>query len=182
MYSEIIGDIETLDTKNSAVVVSIGLVKFNLDEDDNYDTLEDEERSFYAVLDLDEQINTHGRTASAGTVTFWIGQDKQAQHVFKEKREAVEVVLKAITKWVGRNNSNLWGNGNVFDNVILRSLYADYDLPFPFRYWEDLDLRTLKYLSGSPKLNIPKGVAHNALDDAKYEVLCAQEYFRGLRQ
>lgn len=178
MYKEVIADVETLDTKPSSVVVSIGLVKFNLDEQDSFDTLDDPARSFYAVLDIDHQITHHARTLSGSTIKWWMTQDSQARALFRGAPVSVPDALKAMIKWVGKTDSNLWGNGATFDNMILMSLFEDYGMAFPFRYWENLDLRTLKYLAGSPKVSIPKGVAHNALDDAKHEALCAQHYFQ----
>jgi len=182
MYQEIIVDIETLGTGKDTVVLSIGMVNFNLNDEDNYDTLEEDGRVFYAVLDAQDQIDNYRRTVTFDTMKFWIEQDRNAQRmVFNAKQFPVVDVLEAINRWVGKSEPNLWGNGATFDNVILRSLFEDYGVPFFTPFWNDMDLRTLKYLSGNSKPKIPRGIAHNALEDAKYEVLCAQHYARLLR-
>jgi hypothetical protein len=180
-YTDVLADIETLDTRPSAVALSIGLVKFNLDGADNYDTLNQKSRSLYFALDAEDQIQAHARTTSFSTIKFWTEQSKEASVVFNEEKLPVEQALLAINKWLGKSEHlRLWGNGATFDNVILTSLYEDYGVPFPFKFWNHADVRTLKLLAGSPKLSIPMGVKHHALDDAQYEVLCVQEYYRRL--
>ncbi len=54
VYHDVMLDIETLGTDTDAVVLSIGAVKFRLDTRDNQETLDDESRSFYAVLDSED--------------------------------------------------------------------------------------------------------------------------------
>jgi len=181
MYKEIIVDIETLDTEPSAVVLSIGAVKFNLNEEDNYDTLDDPARCFYSIIDVTAQIRDLRRTVSFDTTAWWIKQNKDAQGVFLGERPDIETTLHSFTRFCGRIK-NLWGNGSNFDNTILRSLYSDMGMIFPFAYWDDRDIRTLKYLAGDKKPNIARGTEHHALEDAKYEALCCQEYFRSLNR
>ena len=178
MLQEAIADIATLDIKPSAVVLSIGIVLFNLNEDDNYDTLSQDGRSLYLVLDGDAQINEFGRTVSFGTVKWWLGQNKAAQTVFASRSLHPKAALEKLVEWLAGSEPNLWGNGSSFDNVILNSLFADYGVPNPFKFWKDRDLRTLQYIAGGNKPDIPRGIEHNALDDAQFEVLCAQEYMR----
>ena len=69
----------------------------------------------------------------------------------------------------------------MFDNATMRSLYEDFEMAcsYPVNFRSDLDLRTYKIAAGSPDManRIKRiGTYHNALDDAKYQVLCAQYY------
>lgn len=179
MPQDVICDIETLDTRPSAAILSIALIKFDLDGEDNYDTINDPERCFYAVIDADDQIANYGRTVSFSTLKFWVDQKPTVTHeVFQKKPQPVEKVLKAISAWLGKSEASMWGNGATFDNVLMESLYADYGVKFPFNYWAHMDLRTLKMLAGNPrKVPIDRDHTHHALYDAMYEVLCAQHYY-----
>ena len=68
-YNDIMLDIETLDTSPSAIVLSIGAVKFNSVG------LGD---TFYVRLDSDPQLAL-GRTQSEATLTWWAGQSDAAR-------------------------------------------------------------------------------------------------------
>lgn len=174
-YPEVMGDIETLSTETHAVVLSIGAVRFALDGNDTWETLTDD-RCVYTVIDQHAQLEIE-RHVSASTKAWWAQQSPEARTVLTATPVSVPEGLKAFSALCA-GASNLWGNGNMFDNAILRSLYKDFDTAYPIPYWGDLDLRTLKLIAGIDKPSVPKGVAHNALDDAKYQVLCAQEYWR----
>lgn len=176
LYTDVVVDLETLGTKSGAVIVSIGAVSFNSHDTDNWETLDDEGRCFYAVLNLDEQVLA-GHTIDPDTVLWWMKQDVMARKVYDEHKEGVAPVLTRFAEFC-EGTKRLWGNGSSFDNVLLRALYDTYKLPFPYNFWNDMDLRTLKFASGIQKFDINQGLAHHALDDAKYEALCIQDCMR----
>jgi len=181
MYKMISGDIETLDITSTSVVLSIGGAAFNIEDQDSYEDFEDNSRTFHAVLELQGQINL-ARTISASTLLWWLRQSKAAQAgVFAEGlQQSVPIALDAFTTFVESHKAQyLMGNGNTFDNTILRSLYEDYEQKFPFGYWGDVDLRTMRILSGDDqdKPKFAKGVQHNAKDDAVHQAICAQYYY-----
>lgn len=179
MYSECMVDIESLSTRSNAVVLSIGAVLFDLDEQDTYETLAEDGRCFFALLDIDEQIAA-GRHISGSTLMWWMRQNSMAKkETFNEKgRQPVDNVLKSL--WPFLAKANMWGNGANFDNPIIASLYEDYGYdPPPF--WQARDLRTLKYVSSDSAEHIERGVEHSAIEDAQYQVLCAQAHWNGLQ-
>jgi len=185
-YENAMIDVETLGTDPDCVVLSIGIVFFNLNDEDNYETLEEENRSIYVELNPQEQIN-FGRSITFTTLTWWQEQNIQARAVFKpcetmaKRKVENEPILQLMLGFLSSHdckNVCLWGNGSGFDNPIFNSLLKTYELNNPFRFWNDADLRTLKRLAGNPKLELVRGTYHNALDDAKYQVLAAQEYAR----
>lgn len=183
VYADSMIDIETLDTGPNAVVLSVGAVLFNLHETDTHELLEaDEKRNFFSVLEFESQIEL-GRTISASTILWWMAQNKQAQReTFKEQgREDTYNALRELRKFIG--GTRPWGNGSSFDNTIMDTLFTAYGVsPPPF--YLHRDLRTLKQLSMiDPSAN--RGVEHSAIEDARYQVLCAQEYYReinGIRE
>jgi exodeoxyribonuclease VIII len=186
MYPDMMVDIESFSTNVKAQVVSIGAFRFRLDTSDDLNTIKDPERSFYAVLDTEEQ-EADGRITDPDTMAWWDRQSMEARAVLREPFEEVKPALERFAEFA-RGVRRVWGNGNTFDNVIVRDLCNDYNVEYPVKYWGDLDMRTLKYLwnrltnwahKGKTKKTI--GDAHNALDDARSQVMQLQEMYRDLK-
>ena len=178
MYGHVMLDWETLSTEPNAVVLSIGLVPFNLEDEDTFEILEaDESRQYFRTIEFQEQIDA-GRHVSASTLMWWMQQNRSAQkETFNERgRIGVEKLLEEVIPFIGKKR--LWGNGASFDNPILATLCTDFGfVPPPF--YMARDLRTIQDLSDNDRLK-ERGVEHSAIADAQYQVLCAQEYYRGL--
>jgi exodeoxyribonuclease VIII len=174
-------DLETLDTTSTAVVLSIGAVAF-----DPYGSVLGDK--FYVELteDLADQ-QTRGRTISASTVKWWLGQSVMARQVFTDPpqqgvdRRTTAQGLHKFATFVASNGGAgafIWGNGADFDNVILASLYNAYKIPQPWHFGSNRCYRTLKSLH-LPRLN-RQGTHHNALDDAVSQASHVQDIFRWL--
>ena len=100
-YNGVMCDFETLDKLGTSAVISIGLVKFNLEDEDNYESLEEDGRTFDCVFDIQDQLNM-GRTVSFDTLQWWMQQDKMAQAVFQRKpnyRNNEEALLDMV-RWL----------------------------------------------------------------------------------
>lgn len=186
---DIMVDIETLDTVQSAVVVSIGAIAF----DPHSRELGEK---FYVELTDDLQFQHEcGRTISPDTVRWWMMQSDAAKVVFadpdtdelivrspirKEARKTTVQGLIAFSEFVERNGGKkmeLWGNGADFDNVIIGSLYDSAKMAKPWSYGRNRCYRTMKRLFGG---NVPmarSGVHHNGLDDAITQAIHLQEIF-----
>lgn len=181
VYPDIMVDIETLGTKQNAVVLSIGAVRFRMGVQDDVDTIMDGDRNFYARLDTDEQ-ELRGRTTDEDTLAWWKRRSSQARNVLTETGEPVQSVLARFTIFCA-DAKRMWGNGNMFDNAIIRSLYDDYNQDYPIPYWRDLDMRTLTWLwnfitDWRSKGKLPKvdlGTKHTADDDARRQALIVQQ-------
>lgn len=180
VYPDIMVDIETLGTSTNTVVLSIGAIRFRMGVQDDVTTILDPKRAFYARLDDDEQ-RMRGRGINFDTTEWWSRQSVAAQSVLDETGEPVAGVLKRFTKFC-KGSKRIWGNGNMFDNAIIRNLYEDYDQDYPVGYWRDLDVRTLTWLwnfltnwrSKGKRPEFKFGEEHNALDDARRQVLQVQ--------
>jgi len=187
VYNDVMVDIETLSTEKDAVVLSIGAVRFRMDSIDDEDSLNEPGRCFYGRLDEWDQ-EAMGRDIDTSTMKWWKKQDKEARAVFDEEAEPVATVLDNFTNFcVGAKR--MWGNGNTFDNVIIKDLYQDYGKEYPVNYWNDLDMRTLTYLwnfvtnweSKGKRPDVIMGTSHNALDDAKRQVVQSQRMIRKIK-
>lgn len=176
MYKEIVVDLETLDTASTAVMLSIGAVAFNHTDSDDWDSFT-EDRCFYQVLELPTQ-QAAGLTESEHTVLWWQNQGSEARKVFDEPQVDTKTALEQFYSFCS-GTSALWGNGNMFDNAILRNACAALGTPYPYPFWQDMDMRTAMHLAGGKNKQIQfRGTPHHALDDAKHEVLLIQDAYQ----
>lgn len=174
MFDNIMLDLETLDTRETAVILSIGAVRFSLDEL----VLGDE---FYCIVDP-VSCQQHGLTIGADTVRWWMGQSAEARAEYNTPlSEApyynLPIALERFQEFVGYrltidgerrlrvNDSKVWGNGATFDNMIIRNAYRACNLPVPWSYKNDMCFRTMMKMF--PVKEEPSGVKHHALDDAR---------------
>lgn len=162
-------DLETFDTKPSALVVSIGAVRF----DPALGTIGEK---FYRVLDLQTQSD-RGRTTSESTKNWWAQQSDDARAVLSAPKTDSLVALADFYDFVaGEGCDGFWGNGATFDNVIMDSLYDTFGLKPPWPFWAHRCYRTIKalYVNAHPKGYLPpfKGTKHNALADAEHQAEC----------
>lgn len=184
-------DLETLDTAQSAVVLSIGLVAF--------DPMSREigEKLYIELTDTTEDQQTIGRTVSASTFKWWMQQGVLARRVFADvpqegvyRPKSLPEALNSVCAFFERNGAGkmqLWGNGADFDNVILGSLFDSFGYAKPWSYSRNRCFRTMKRLSGimgDLRIQTPdfEGTPHNALDDAVHQAVHLQEIFACLVQ
>lgn len=186
--THIMVDLETLDTKGTAVIPSIGAARFNPLTGGIL------EKKQWNISNLKEQ-QAMGRTIDIDTIKWWMKQSNEAQEkTFNSKSKiTLKEALKEFYNFCGAipygriddvDDVIIWGNGNMFDNAILRNAYDMYDLPYPCSFRNDLDLRTIKWLFKDSNILTPLiGTAHNAVDDAEYQVNvlcnCIKELIKG---
>jgi len=194
-YEYVMVDLETLGLSSKSPVLSIGAVLFNLTDLDTMESINsaDPTRTFYVEIEAEDWLK-YGRVADAETIQWWMAQSDSAKAVFNRtsphKTFAVPALNQFNTFAFGNRPRGLWSNGANYDVVILSDWAKDmkrageevqYDSKFNWEY----DVRTLlelaKKLTGFDKKSVPRvGTYHNALDDAKYQVLLVQEACRSL--
>lgn len=168
-------DLETLDTKPSCTILSLGAVKF--------DPMSDSEphSELYFKINIDEQSQM-GRTVSDDTIKWWSEQDPKAQEeAFSESgRVGVETVAKELTKWI-HNTDVIWGHGYGFDITILEDYFRMLKMPIPWQFWQVRDSRTLfsALKNGDPRKGMQTDL-HNALADAYYQAKSVQVAYKEL--
>lgn len=161
-------DLETLDTRPEGVILSIGVALF-----DPYDPKTEPVAGYYGVLSKADQLS-RGRTTSASTLAWWEQQSPEARTVLSDVQKPVVGVLKDLRSSINWNEiDGVWGNGASFDNAMLKSIFADWDMDLPWAFWKDRCYRTMKSVyenTKGHKLDIPRqGTYHNALDDAMHQ-------------
>lgn len=155
-------DIESLGLSSNATILSIGAVKFSLDG------LGEE---FYMVINFD-----NSREIDAETVKWWMKQAPEAKSaIFNAEAFPAKIVLEMFSDFA--KDSEIWGNGSDFDNVVLANAFEQQGLKWNHR--ANRCYRTLKSLV--PQFELKRiGVHHNALDDAKSQALHAIELLKVL--
>jgi exodeoxyribonuclease VIII len=171
--SNLMIDFETLDTKPTAVVLSLGLVLFS-----NEKIISKTYREFF----IDDQLKD-GRTVSGDTLTWWFQQSEEAQKIFSSDNKILVCDFLSQMRNIKNAERNLsevllWGNGVKFDNAILTNLFEMYGVESPFKFWNDRCYRTFNALTNCRSLVKREGTHHNALDDAIFQAKTMIAYFK----
>jgi len=149
-------DIETWDTKPSAVILSLGAcVVTNTDV------------TFYKEAAVDSQAS---RTASIATMDWWAEQEKNGVYYPNKGTQSLKEVLQEFSRWLStlRAEPIIWCKGTDFDTAILAHAYNQCSLQLPWKYNNVRDFRTLLKLHSQ----LERGtnlVPHHALQDAIYQ-------------
>ncbi len=207
MYKNLMIDIETLDTdhSNQAVVVSVGMVKFNLLDEDTWETIESEpDRSGYWVLPIEPQFK-RGRTIGASTLLWWINQiktghpdaagifsplaqkwDLETNEFHSDIEKGMYMKLLHMTTFADENLYG-WGKPAHFDLPKMASLFDTFDVKFPipwYMYRCMQGVKTVGTVLGTlkPKFHTKGNVEHHALWDATEQVLELQGWFHNMKR
>ena len=176
-------DLETLGTTPDSAILAIGAVIF----DPLTKTCGPE---FYQVVDITSS-SRFGKM-DPETIKWWMAQGREARNVFSDSNAVLlEEALQLFSWFVATNGGHelrVWGNGAGFDNVILTYAYRACGLTPPWNFRFDRDVRTIvelgiEVLGINPKKNqTTRGVAHNALDDAKFQARYVSNIYCALMQ
>ncbi|HDR2398083.1 TPA: 3'-5' exoribonuclease [Enterobacter bugandensis] len=74
-----------------------------------------------------------------------------------------------------RTVARIWGNGATYDNVPLEASYGRAEIPCPWKFWNNRDVRTIvelgKAVGCKPRYEIPfEGEPHKAISDALHQI------------
>lgn len=184
-------DIESLDTGPKSVVTQIAFLAVDADDPDEGFRREAEE-----YLPVQPQ-QTLGRTISFDTILFWMAQDEKAKAKMALSRgndmdelvanvQSIAYKLQAVIDDVKEMGGTyeIWARGPQFDVVNLETLFESCGAAIPWKYDTVRDLRTTMKLAGVATADVPMPaglVAHHALSDCKYQLVCYGAAMRSLR-
>ncbi|EGK2795981.1 3'-5' exoribonuclease domain-containing protein [Escherichia coli] len=163
-------DLETMGTNTNAPIVVIGAVFFDPQTGEIGPV-------FYIVISLTDAMNT-GAVPDGGTIEWWLKQSSEARAAILTDQVKLKDALSRFREFINEYSDEkfvqVWGNGATFDNAILRTSYERLDIPCPWRYHNDRDVRTIvelgKAIDFDARTAIPfEGERHNALDDARHQ-------------
>jgi len=171
MAKHLMIDLETLATTPNAAILSIGAVTF----DPNSTIIYDE---FYHRVELEslEGIDTF---IDDNTIEWWSKQDFDAQQeAFNpEGRIDIKTIVNDFYKFC-MGSSKFWSHGSTFDIIILEHYFRELKKPYPWKFWEVRDTRTLFDLGMDPEM--PQANKHHALEDARRQAIGVQNMFKKL--
>ncbi|MBE0470411.1 MAG: 3'-5' exoribonuclease [Methyloprofundus sp.] len=181
-YTDVVIDIETLSTQPNALVATVGIAAFNVNEpgDRIY-------KKHHIKLSPNQQ-HIKGRHVCPGTQAWWGKQSIEAidQTFIYGEISGINQLYSILEKF---KDCRVWGNGPEFDLVILESLLKDFGFEWPFKYWNHHSVRTaieglkIIYSNDDIKNEIAfEGVKHCAVDDAMHEAYFVQWYLKELRK
>lgn len=154
-------DLETLSTKEDAVILSLGLVVFSKD------TVHER---LYREFDVTEQIAS-GRRVSRDTQDWWRRTNPEELHrlLCESTMDAsVDLIAEDVESmmdfWKAKE---VWSRGYMDFGILM-------NLGVPLQYWQHRDVRTLDVF-----LKSKKKATHNALEDCEIQVEQVQEVMRG---
>ncbi len=172
-HDQIMVDLETLGLSEHSMVVSIGAVRFSLDDHPEGPLggfLPYTDDIFYERLELE-----HG-LIDAKTVAWWMLQSEAARQCAfgepnekREPRKPSKEVWKAFDEFLRKKPVNgFWSNGPTFDEAIIRHNFQCEGIKWPVSFRATRDYRTIRDLGKAIGIEPiePHGTKHHALDDA----------------
>jgi hypothetical protein len=167
-------DLETVDVTPSAVILTLGAIKF-----DPF-SLSEPHTGLYLKLDISEQLAA-GRTVSNDTIDWWAEQPESVVNdaFYNEDTVSMEDAAAQINKWlVGLDR--VWAQGVAFDIPILESFMQSAGSGVNFDFWNVRDSRTiLAAMPKDPRKDMQQDL-HNALADAYYQAVALQKSLKHL--
>lgn len=186
--TDVMIDIETLDTAPTAAILSIGAVKFDLARGAVGNGPRDR---FHRAVSLSfDEFRLF--TVSRSTVDFWLSQSAEARRAVvagDEPTERVdfEAALDGLASFVARAE-RVWARGPAFDLAILRHAYRVVlrRANPPWSHKVERDSRTFEFVARALGVVAPAFEPpfltreHHALDDAVAEAHRVIAVFRSL--
>lgn len=176
MNTDIMIDLETLDTGPNATILTIGAVKFDPFGDD---IKEPSSEKFYVKVDLDS-CDELKLDVSNDTVEWWSRQSKEAQdEAFStEGRIHIRDAMNQLYSFCW-GAKRVWSHGAAFDIVICENVFKKLQKAVPWNFWQVRCTRTLFDIGIDPQR--PPVLKHHALEDAWNQAVGVQNIYKRLR-
>lgn len=187
-------DLETLSTKTTALIVSIGAYRF--DPYTYEPEFKSDPRPFYVRLRLN--LNDMQFDVDPDTLNWWMKQSEETRAEFTHPdRIAAASALTMLMSWIAgeralnesyREDVIIWSHGN-FDVPILQHAYEAYHISVPWYYRSPRDLRTIIMAAFGENLDVEEVVegfpknekSHHPVYDAWHQSVMVQECYRRLK-
>ena len=170
-------DIETLSTKPNALILTIGIIRFDRFKDSI--EIQDSDKLYYRIdRESCEKLNMD---IDSSTVEWWSKQTEETKNeaLYGDDRVDISFALKKISIFL-RDCTHIWSNSPNFDCIILENAYRKCNLKIPWNFWQLRDCRTL-YDLANIKLSNETVVKHNALDDCYNQLICLNKSLKKLK-
>ncbi len=167
LFTDVMIDIETLDTTPSSVILSIGAVPFNIVDGEIG-------QEYSSKCNVSMQVRD-GRTIGLETLKWWIEQDANVLSKSLSGGEWVRRSIEYLNDFIADkcvDEVRLWSNSPSFDLVILKSAVNN---PWPFPFWQERDVRTFVAIRSDMAKQFARRAKHDPVDDClrQIEMVCA---------
>lgn len=177
-------DIETLGTENDTTLIQLACVAFDI-------------RTGNIISEFNEfiDISKTELKVTGSTIKWWLKTDVNLFKSLIEKgnlpeREVFEKFYNWIKGLQETHSLYAWGNGLLFDLAIIKTKLIQYGFSYPISFKTERDVRTIVDLYCAKKgitekqfKDIHKSndlVAHNGLDDCKFQIRFVVEAYKDL--
>lgn len=170
-------DLETMDAEsNKSAIVSIGAVEFDFKT--GYVN-----NIFYKKIDLRSSLDM-GFIISPETIYWWLQQNEPArlELVSKENVYPISKVLQDFSDYINSfNNPYIWGNGISFDISKISAAFHICNIPIPWNFRNERDVRTLVSLAPNIKESTKFiGIEHHPVHDCLHQIKYCVEIYNKL--
>jgi DNA polymerase III epsilon subunit-like protein len=153
-------DLETLGTRNDALIIQIGACYF-----DRYTG--EIGQTFSANVMPNGTIDRF--SVDYETIAWWFGQTNEARAKVMGSPEKMEVALLTLRNFLRMEPEVFIWSHATFDMPILQNAFNELQIHFPVPFRNARDIRTLMDFAEHSSATPREGTHHNALDDAKYQ-------------
>lgn len=172
---DIMVDLETLHTDPNATIIQIGVVGFDIRTGKTI-----QEFNEYANISLNKALNVSG-----DTLKFWLKTNpKLLLEIITKQEQSSDTIVMKFYNWIKDLQKTysvyFWGNGLMFDGVLIETAFRNLGLKSPFSYRQMRDVRTLLEFASvksglsekelKDRANNNATVEHDALEDCKYQI------------
>jgi len=174
-FNNVMLDLETLGITPGSIVLSIGAVEFN---ETNLG------QTFHMGIFVESSVEA-GMQCDASTAMWWISQSEEAQKAILNMTADAATLTSVLHRFSDAfpdwKSKRIWANGAAFDFPILAAAYKKVGMVIPWRYSNEMDMRTIKGCVGKKvwdRLKEPPTVAHDGLADAISQARTLQKVLR----
>lgn len=151
-------DLETGGTQPGCAIFAIGACVFNPYQ------FENPKHTFYTEISHTSCMEI-GLKFEPDTMRWWKGLAPNGNTHIQTACQDFLHWLHGLPQKLQEHISAHWANSPSFDYTILKHVFNIYHYTWPFPYWQERDVRTLKFLA-YPNGDHPLNNTHNALNDA----------------
>jgi hypothetical protein len=178
-------DLETLSTRKTAALLSIGAIKFDPAGDNSklivggprrVEDIQSVTDSFYRriVVESNKELGLH---VDADTVKWWMRQSEEAkaEAFMGTDRVPVRQAMDEFYLWFS-GAEFVWSKGASFDCAILAEIFAIIGRKAPWKYPAERCVRTAYDLGSFDEKSQPRNaLAHHPLFDAWHQIVGVQQ-------
>lgn len=178
MASDIMIDIESLDTSPYCVILTIGAVRF---DPKGYGIIERLELR----PTIEDQTEIYNRIINEDTLRWWSEQSPEAleEALGDNDRQSFKSCMEILYKFCW-NHRAVWSNGAGFDIVAcetgMRQTLIEYPNPIPWPFYTVRDTRTLYEIAGVKLKDGGHVTSHKAVEDAERQAIVVQQAYMKL--